>query len=126
MNFLIHRILLLSFILSITGCVQGVKTGVVQKDETSYLKFTGGTRGNDYGAVSIIIDDGKYSFDIFTNDGNVNTAKKQTLYKINPGKHRIQIYRDNNLLIDRVIFVENQVTTEINIPWDLNHSYYHS
>ena len=43
---MIPYILLLSFTLSITGCVQGVKTGVVQKAETSYLKFTGGTRGN--------------------------------------------------------------------------------
>ena len=113
---MITYILLLSFTLSISGCVQGVKTGVVQKAETSYLKFTGGTSGNDYGNVSVIIDDGQYSFDLFTNDGNAKTAKKQTLYKINPGKHRIKIYRNNNLLIDRVIFVEDQVTTEINIP----------
>ena len=34
-----------------------MKTGVVQKAETSYLKFTGGTRGNDYGNVSVIIDE---------------------------------------------------------------------
>ena len=92
----------------ITGCVSGIKTGVIQKSEFAYLKFTG-----NLDSVSVTVDEGKYNFDLFENNGS---SKKNTLYKISNGKHRVQIYRNNNLIIDRMIFVDNHITTEINIP----------
>ena len=88
----------------ISGCVQGIKTEIVQKAEFSYLKFTGDTE-----FISIIIDKGTYNF-------NLSKTNKERLYKIDTGKHRIQIYKNKNLIIDRVMFLENHVTTEINIP----------
>jgi len=99
-----------------TGCVQGVKTEVVQHAEFSYLKFTG-----NRDSVSVIIDEGQYNFDLFKSTSyggsqDVAPNKKETLFKIDTGKHRIQIYRNNNLIMDRMIFLENHVTTEINIP----------
>ena len=103
-------------IFSFNGCVQGVKTGVVQKADYAYLKFTG-----NLDSASVIIDDGKYSFDLFTyyND----PTKKRSLYKISKGKHRIQVYKNDILVVDRTIFVDNHVTMEIDIPWNLNHTY---
>ena len=107
MNSFIKNLLCLLIIFPISGCVKGVKTEVVQKSEFSYLKFTGNTN-----SISVIIDDGKYNFTL----SESSSSKKETLYKVDKGKHRIKVYQNNNLIIDRMIFLENHVTTEINIP----------
>ena len=99
----LNYILLFFVSIMISGCVQGVKTEVIQKEEFSYLKFTGDTE-----LISVIIDDGTYNFNLTKNN-------KESLYKIDTGKHRIKIYKNQNLIVDRVIFLENHVTTEINI-----------
>ena len=80
MNPLLKNILCLLIILSMGGCVKGVKTEVVHKTEFSYLKFTG-----DLDSSLIIIDDGEYKFNL-----SDSKSKTETLYKIDNGKHRIK------------------------------------
>ena len=55
----LNYILLFFVSIMISGCVQGVKTEVIQKEEFSYLKFTGDTE-----LISVIIDDGAYNFNL--------------------------------------------------------------
>ena len=83
------------------GCAYN--TGTVQRAEKSYLQFLGNTEG-----ISVIIDE---------NDAFGLTIAKDTLYQLNHGKHTLKIYRNNNLIIDRIIFLEDHGTMEIIIPW---------
>jgi len=83
------------------GCAYN--TGTIQRAEKSYLQFLGNTEG-----VSVIIDE---------NDAFGLTTAKDTLYQLNHGKHTLKIYRNNNLIIDRNIFLEDHGTMEIIIPW---------
>lgn len=106
LSFLLKNILCLLIVLLLGGCVKGVKTEVVHKEEFSYLKFTG-----SLDSALVVIDDGKYNFNF-----SESKSKRETLYKVDNGKHRIQVYKNNNLIIDRLIFLENHVTTEVNIP----------
>ena len=83
------------------GCAYN--TGTVQRAEKSYLQFLGNTEG-----ISVVIDE---------NDAFGLTIAKDTLYQLNHGKHTLKIYRNNNLIIDRIIFLEDHGTMEIIIPW---------
>ena len=83
------------------GCAYN--TGTVQRAEKSYLQFLGNTEG-----ISVVIDE---------NDAFSLTIAKDTLYQLNHGKHTLKIYRNNNLIIDRIIFLEDHGTMEIIIPW---------
>jgi len=82
------------------GCAYN--TGAVQRAEKSYLQFIGDTEG-----VSVIIDE---------NEAFGLTTAKATLYQLNHGKHTLKIYRNNKLIIDRIIFLEDHGTMEIIIP----------
>ena len=41
---------------------------------------------------------------------------KDMLYQLSHGKHTLKIYRNKNLIIDRIIFLEDHGTMEIIIP----------
>jgi len=86
--------------LLIAGCAYN--TGTTQRAEKSYLQFLGNTEG-----VSVIIDE-NVSFGL--------SIENDTLYQLNHGKHTIRVYRNNKLIIDRVIFLEDHGTMEIIIP----------
>tara|TARA_Y100000768_G_C23896557_1_gene642897 strand:- start:550 stop:870 length:321 start_codon:yes stop_codon:yes gene_type:complete len=104
-NLFLKNFISLLFLLIFSGCVKDVKTEILQKSEFSYLKFKG-----NYESIFVVVNDGEYEFNLDSLEEN------EVLYKIEQGKHRIQIYRNNNLISDRLIFLENQVTTEILIP----------
>ena len=82
------------------GCAYN--TGIVQRAEKSYLQFIGNSEG-----VSVIIDE---------NNAFGLSTTKDTLYQLNQGKHTLKIYRNNNLIVARIIFLEDQETMEIIIP----------
>ena len=82
------------------GCAYN--TGIVQRAEKSYLQFIGNSEG-----VSVIIDE---------NNAFGLSTTKDTLYQLNHGKHTLKIYRNNNLIVARIIFLEDQETMEIIIP----------
>jgi hypothetical protein len=78
----------------------GYIEGTVQKAEKSYIVFLG-----DLEQVRVQIDDGEP----FT-----PSVGKQ--YQISPGKHTITAFKREDLVLKRIILLENQVTTEISIP----------
>ena len=91
-------IFLISFFFVSCG---GYNEGVVQKAEKGFLKFVG-----DIKTVTVAIDEGEgFSLD-----------QKIEVYQVKPGKHSIKVYRDNQLIVNRVVLVDNQTTMEIQIP----------
>jgi hypothetical protein len=88
----------LSLILSSCG---GYNTGILQKSDKGFIKFSGNTVG-----MSISLDDGVR----FTKDEKVD------LIELKPGKHTIKVFRDETLMVNRIIIVENQNTIEIEVP----------
>ena len=78
---LLNSIFCILFMLSSTGCVKGVRTEIVQKEDYSYLKFVG-----SLDSASVIIDEGDYSFQLS------QVKNDNSLFKIDTGKHRIQFY----------------------------------
>lgn len=97
-------ILCIVFLLFV-GCAYN--TGTIQRAEKSYLQFLGNTEG-----VTVVIDE-NVSLGLSNEDN--------ALYQLDHGKHTIRIYRNNNLIIDRVIFLEDHATMEIIIPWKIQH-----
>jgi hypothetical protein len=38
------------------------------------------------------------------------------LYEVKPGRHAVKVYRNNELVVDRTVIVDNQTTFEVDIP----------
>jgi hypothetical protein len=79
----------------------GYNEGVVQKSEKGFLKFSG-----RYDRITVVIDNGE----------SITHENKELVYELKPGKHQVKVYRSGQLVIDRIVFVDNQTTTEIEIP----------
>jgi hypothetical protein len=99
-------ILLLLGIMILHAC--GYQEGIVQKGEKSFIKFTG-----NWENVSIQIDDMNQ---FVLKSGSESNADDNKLYQVSPGKHSLKVYRDGNLIINRILFLDNQVTAEVIIP----------
>lgn len=78
----------------------GYQEGIVQKAEKSYLKFSGNIEN-----ASVQID----SMEPFT-------IPENKIYQLMPGKYSLKIYRKGNLVVDKILFLENQTTMEVIIP----------
>jgi hypothetical protein len=103
-------------LLTIISCIIGRREGTVQKSDASYLHFTTLNDENLKSSLSLVIDDGQpfvVEIDQTTNRNTRFTNKK--LYQITPGKHTIKVYKNGNLSIDKLIYVGNQETVEIDI-----------
>ena len=83
----------------------GYQTGVIQKAEKGYIKFSGDWESDE---VTVKIDD-REPFRPKPSDTN-------TLFEITPGKHLIKVFRDNKLVVDRAIFLDRPATFEVKIP----------
>ena len=42
--------------------------------------------------------------------------KKNKLYQISPGKHNVKVYRDGQLIVNRILILDNNVIKEVQIP----------
>lgn len=78
----------------------GHTTGTIQKAEKSFIVFSGNLEN-----VKIHIDE----LEPF-----IPSSGKH--YEMAPGKHTLIAYREGKLLLNRIIILENQVTTEIKVP----------
>jgi hypothetical protein len=78
----------------------GHTEGTIQKADRCFIVFSGNLEN-----VKIHIDD----LEPFA----PSIGKH---YQLRPGQHYVAAYRDEALLVDRRLFLENQVTTEIDIP----------
>ena len=92
-------IISLALIFGMSGC--GYKEGVATASQKSYLYFSGNT--ND---VKVSVDGGK-SFDV--KEGQENQ------YTIKSGKHLVEVYRDNKIIVKREIFVSDGIAKEIEV-----------
>jgi hypothetical protein len=84
----------------LTSC-GGYNTGVLQKDHKGFIKFTGNTS-----SVSVEINSGSK----FALDPETET------YELYPGQYNVKVYRNNNLVVDRIIIIESETTYEIEVP----------
>ena len=69
------------------------------------MKFIGNSDG-----VSVLIDDDN-SFKLA---GTIEN--KDMIYQLTHGKHKLKVFRNNNLISNRIIFLEDNGTMEIIIP----------
>lgn len=86
-------------ILSLSGC--GYKEGVVSSEGKSYVYFTGNTNG-----VHVSIDGGQ-PFKV--------ESGKNNQYSLKPGKHLIEVIRNNSTIVKREIYLGDEVAKEIGV-----------
>jgi hypothetical protein len=79
----------------------GYNTTTTQKTEKGFLKFNG-----DIEHVRILIDGAELS----------KSENRDAVYQVKPGNHEVKIFRNEQLLVDRTLFVDDQVTMEVDIP----------
>jgi hypothetical protein len=91
----------LSIIAALTFSACGYKEGVATGEQKAHLYFTGDTKN-----ILVSIDKGeKFS----VKEGRDN------LYNIKPGKHLVEVYKDNQLIVKREIFISDGVSKEIEV-----------
>jgi hypothetical protein len=96
------RQILIIFLLSIFfAACGGYNEGVVQKSEKGFLKFTG-----NISQIVIKIDDA----------APFNYDKNNPVYQIKPGKHTVLVIRNDEIIVNRTVLVDNQTTMEIEVP----------
>jgi hypothetical protein len=91
------KIFMLLLLFLMTGC--GINEGIIQKAERGYIEFT----GNIDGAVAQV--DNSEPFKITLN-----------VYQLSNGKHRVKVFRDSKLVVDRLLFIDDQTRLEVQIP----------
>lgn len=95
-------LLIYIFLFSILwGCA--AQQGIIQKEETSYLKLIG-----DLDNITFQIDNGA----VISIDGELEDV---VLYEVKPGVHVIKVFRDNELIVKRELFFDNQIIKEVNV-----------
>jgi len=102
-------ILLILGIMILHAC--GYQEGIVQKGEKSFIKFTGNLEN-----VSVQLDD----MDEFVlksgPDSEQSVRDDNKLYQVSPGRHSIKVFRGDDLIVNRILLLDNQTTTEVIIP----------
>lgn len=107
-------LLSLAFMLGLVAAC-GYQEAVTQRSDVAYLRFSGETRG-----ISIQIDNGNLidleSYEWAANPEQQAEYHAYKLYKIKPGKHVVEAFRDGKLLLRKLFFIANQETVEIELP----------
>ena len=93
-------ILVSLIVLLISSCAYN--EGIIQKDNTAYLKLTGNINN-----ISMQIDDGKIN--------QLTKISDNTIFEIQPGTHIITIRRNSEIIVKRKLYFDNQITKEVNL-----------
>ena len=106
------KLFILNFVfILISSCgTYGHKEQSKQINNESYLSFLGTVEN-----VTVVIDQGES----FSPVANTESFSKDQLYSISPGTHRIQVYKNNELIIDEKFYIGNQETKEFMIRWKI-------
>jgi len=83
----------------LSGC--GYKEGVATATQKSYLYFSGNIKH-----TMVSVDNGE-RFSI--------KSGKNNQYSVSPGKHLVEVYRENNLISKRNIFIGDGIAKEIEV-----------
>lgn len=94
--------LVLFLILSVAFVGCGYTEGIVQKSPKSYLWFTGKTQN----AFAFIDDREPFEVD----------NRKTTHFQIAPGKHKIIVKKNDQIVVNRVLLIGDGMTKEIQVP----------
>jgi hypothetical protein len=78
----------------------GYTTGAIQKAEKSFVTFSGNLE----------------SIEVYIDDLSPFIPSVSKHYQISPGTHTFWVYRDGQVVLNRVIILADQVVTEVNIP----------
>ena len=95
----ILSIVALLLLMGLSGC--GYKEGVATGDKKSYLYFSGN------------VDDIKVSVDDAAQFGVKEGRDNQ--YELKPGKHLVTVYRNNEIVIKREIFLGDGIAKEMEV-----------
>ena len=96
--------LFLSAVVSLgSGCSSS--SGTISREPRSYLQITGGLGAK---ALAASIDE--------LPAVNIVPNAKGAKIEIAPGKHRVRIRRDGEIVVDRMILVSDEQTMEVSIP----------
>jgi len=107
------------YILSLIGLAScGYREAVIIADPRAFLAFGGNTAG------AIVKIDENISFALDNGHGpssNSDTGAKEkhlaeTHYRIAPGKHRIQVLKNEEIVVDRELLLGDGITKEIFVP----------
>lgn len=106
-------ILLIVMCLFFIGC--GYTEGVLQQESKSYLWFTGNTE-----KAIVFIDENK-PFEIenyYIDPETGQKIKKDDIihYQVSPGKHKIIVKKDGEVVVERILILGNGITKEIRVP----------
>lgn len=105
---------LLLLLFFITGC--GYHEGIVQTDQKSYVWFKGNT-GN---AVAFIDENEPFKLEknYYVNEATGETVENTSLplYQVSPGKHKIIVKRNDAVIVERIVLINNGTTKEILVP----------
>jgi len=93
-------LILIASVILFTSC-GGYNYGVLEKESAGYIKFLGNITN-----ASVEIDE-SIQF-------NINPETE--LYKLTPGKYNLKVYRNNNLVVERIIIIQSQNTIEVEVP----------
>jgi hypothetical protein len=93
------------------GCSYGTKQTILQKEDSSSIRFVGEVKGTQ---VQI---DSSDKITMTDNDGDTfNSWNPRRLYRITPGKHRVRVYRSDALIVDAIFFIGSNEIKEVSIP----------
>jgi len=102
-----RRAMRLKYIISIillaimfSGCAYN--DGIVQKDNIAYLKLTGNIAN-----ISLQIDDNEII--------PLIELDEDTIFEIEPGVHIVKVLRNNQIIVNRELFFDNNITKEVNV-----------
>lgn len=99
--------------LLIAGC--GLREGVYQPAQRSYLWFTG-----DTGGAQVYIDDLEpFSLRAMDNPSPRNEVERkdqEVRYEVRPGKHRIVVKKGGVAVVDRLVLIGDGAIKEIKVP----------
>ena len=97
-----------------SGC--GLREGVTQKDQASYLRLTGNTENaflSIDGKEGIAL--GKTSY--IDKDTNKKVDSGELVhYQVSPGQHRIVVTKNGAQVVDRVVLLGDGIVKEIQVP----------
>lgn len=106
-------LLLIFLVMVIVSC--GYKEGVIQRADKSFLNFTGNLQ-----EASVQIDNAEpfmlKSYVVDAEGQQRAVDNKNKLYQISPGKHNVKVYRGGQLVVNRILILDNNVIKEVQIP----------
>jgi len=107
------KTILLSLAIILSSCSSSTIDSMTQIADRSYLYFR--TTDNTDGQIfSFCIDDGTKM--VLTADQVNSPSQNKILYQIPQGKHIIQVYKNNQLIVKKNVYIGNQETMEVVLP----------